>query len=128
MKWFFAGVRFSSLAIAVGLITLAPGVPALAAEDVVYKEEPVKALPPPPPGARVQSFDPATIVPYFQGGPLEPASERLRSGDAAGAARLLGELWQDPRTAAELSANVRARFLLAVAQLRAAGQAGSDGA
>lgn len=120
MRGFFEGARLFALAIAVGV-----AVPALGAEDVIYKEEPVKAQPLAP-GARVQSFDPATIVPYFQGGPLEPASERLRSGDAAGAARLLGELWQDPRTAAELTNNVRARFLLAVAQLRAAGQSGID--
>jgi soluble lytic murein transglycosylase len=119
MRSFFAGARGVALAAGLGL-SMNFYATALAAEDVIYKEEPVKVLPPPPSGAQVQSFDPRSLLPYFQGSPLEPATERLRSGDAAGAARLLGELWQDPRTAPELSSNVRARFVLAVAQLRAA--------
>jgi len=93
---------------------------AQSAEDIVYKEEPVKLVPPPLPGARVQSFEPRSLVPYFQSGPLAQASERLRGGDAAGAARLLGELLQQPTAAAELKGDLHARFLLAVAQLRAA--------
>ena len=107
-------------------VWMAAAIPSLApsivwgAEDVIYKEEPVKALSPPPASAQVASFDPQSLVPYFPDGPLAQARERLRSGDATGAAQLLGELAQQPDTAATLKSNVQARFLLAVAQLRAA--------
>ncbi len=86
------------------------------AEDVVYREEPVKAQPLPASGAAVAAFDPASLQPMFASGPLAQASERLRSGDAAGAARMLSELSQQ----AEVAKDVHARFLLALAQLRTA--------
>ena len=86
------------------------------AEDVVYREEPVKAQPLPVNGAAVVAFDPTSLKPIFPPGPLLQASERLRSGDAAGAATMLAELSQKP----EVGRDVHARFLLALAQLRTA--------
>lgn len=121
---------FSRRVLALGAL-MAAAVPSLSspvqgAEDIVYKEEPVKALPPSPAGAQVASFDPQSLVPYFPDGPLAQARERLRSGDAAGAAQLLGELWQQPDSAASIKSSIHARFLLAVAQLRAAQTPGAS--
>ena len=91
------------------------------AEDVIYREEPVK-LQPLSVGSAVAAFDPRSLSPMFPSGPLAQASERLRSGDAAGAARILAEQSQQPAVAQD----VHARFLLALAQLRTAqGSAGS---
>lgn len=97
-----------------GLVLAAAG-HAMAAEDVVYREEPVK-LQPMSAGSAVAAFDLRSLTPLFASGPLAQASERLRSGDAAGAARILAEQSQQPAVAQD----VHARFLLALAQLRTA--------
>src|SRR3569832_2053397 len=97
-----------------------------------------------PSGARaaepgtVAHFDPGALVPYFSSGPMAEATQRLRSGDASTAVKLIAELVGSasengsaatPGGSAAASANAtqgalttdpRARFLLAVAQLRAA--------
>lgn len=105
------------------LVAVAWSAGAIGAEDVVYREEPVKAQPPLPSGAAVATFDPGSLRPMFSSGPLLQASERLRSGDSAGAARMLAELSQQP----DVAKDVHAQFLLALAQLRTA-QAAPGGA
>ena len=89
---------------------------------------------PPAGGAQAASpvvaFDPASLTPYFVEGPLGKASERLRSGDAAGARGLVTEYvvaWRSERTARKQDARddaleVRVRLLLGLAMLRTAEQ------
>lgn len=101
---------------------LSPQIPSLAAEDVVYKEEPVKQSAVPPTG-QVVAFDPQSLTPFFPTGPLAQAVLRLRIGDGAGAHAALAQGTQAGTPApalTELTSDVRARFLLAISTLRAA--------
>ena len=84
---------------------------------------------PAPAAGAAASFDAAALSPYFGDGPLALAVARLRSGDAQGAAALIASAVTAPGAAggggdgaagAALPADVRVRFLLAVAQLRTA--------
>ncbi len=115
-------IRLASAAVLWGLggIFLTAPFPAFGAEDIVYKEEPIKLQPLPPPGTPVTRFEPSALVPYFQNGPLAKASERLRSGNAAEALRLVDELWAQPGAKAALDSDPRAQFLRALAELRTA--------
>lgn len=84
--------------------------------------------------AAVAGFDPGGLTPYFTSGPMAQATQRLRSGDAGTAARLIadfvsGSAVEPPKTAADAippatpadaTSDPRVRFLLAVAQLRSA--------
>jgi len=96
-------------------LALGASQPLRAAEDVVYREEPVK-LQPLSVATAASAFDLQSLRPMFTSGPLAQASERLRSGDAAGAARILAEQSQKP----DVAQDIHARFLLALAQLRTA--------
>lgn len=78
----------------------------------------------------VVAFDPASLQPYFDGGALAKASDRLRSGDAAAARSLITDYvvaWRAERSAKRLDAkddalDVKVRFLLGLTMLKAAEQ------
>ena len=80
--------------------------------------------------APVVAFDPASLQPYFEGGALAKASERLRSGDAVAAQALITEYvvaWRAERSAKRLDAkddalDAKVRFLLGLTMLKAAEQ------
>ena len=74
-------------------------------------------------GAAVAALDPGALLPYFTEGPMMQASARLRSGDAKAAVQLIGDYVTALQGAADkpVALEAKVEFLLAVAQLRAAG-------